>query len=98
MTDNQWINLANNLMRYSGKVDNSIRKRFMKRVKSDSKTLQQAISLFGNSGIYDATEFDIVAFLASFNSDVRVTYSKKDFSQRDRDRAPVKYKDYKKTK
>lgn len=63
MSGNEWIVLANELMLYSGKVSTSTRKSFIKLVRQSNRALQQAMAIFGDSGIYEATERDINNFI-----------------------------------
>lgn len=64
MTDNEFIKLAEDLLHYNGKVNNASRKVFLKRLKESNYAVKQARALFGDNGVYQASNKDINQFVA----------------------------------
>lgn len=86
MTNNEYINLCEELLRYNGKVNNNSRQQFIRRLKQSSDAVNQARALFGERGVYDAGNKDINQFVADT---VKITAKGIDKS---------KYQDYTKVK
>lgn len=64
MTNQEFISLAEDLLRYNGKVNNVSRQAFIRRLKQSPDATNQARALFGERGVYDASNKDINQFIA----------------------------------
>lgn len=84
MTDSEFINLANDLLRYNGKVNNTMRQQFIKRLRNTPGAVEMARALFGDRGVYNANMKDIGQFV---NDTTKITSKGIDKS---------KYQDYSK--
>lgn len=63
MTDKQWLKLGNELLIYGGNVSNNTRRNFISLLRNNPTALTQARALFGERGLYYATERDINNFV-----------------------------------
>lgn len=86
MNNTEFIKLAEDLLRYNGKVNNVSRQTFIRRLKQSPDALNQARALFGERGVYNASNKDINQFIADT---VKITSRGIDKS---------KYQDYSKIK
>ena len=64
MTDSEFINLANDLLRYNGKVNNIMRQQFIRRLRNTPGAVEMARALFGDRGVYNANMKDIGQFVS----------------------------------
>ena len=64
MTNSEFIKLSEELLRYNGKVNNVSRQAFIRRLKQSPDATNQARALFGERGVYDASNKDINQFIA----------------------------------
>ena len=63
MTDREFIDLQKELLKYNGKVSNSMARRFIKEIASNQNTLKLARAHFGENGVYRASAKDIDNFI-----------------------------------
>lgn len=64
MTGKQYIDLCEELLTYNGKVNRVTRNIFIKRLRQSNYAVNQAIALFGERGVYNASAKDINQFVA----------------------------------
>lgn len=65
MTNQEWLNLSKDLLRYNGRVGSGGRK-FLKIISQDENALRIARSQFGDNGLYRASNKAIVDFLNNY--------------------------------
>lgn len=63
MTDREFIDLQKELLRYNGKVSNSMARRFIKEIASNPNNLKLAKAKFGENGVYRASARDVERFV-----------------------------------
>ena len=63
MTDREFIDLQKELLKYNGKVSNSMARRFIKEIASNPNSLKLARAQFGEKGVYRASARDVERFV-----------------------------------
>lgn len=61
--DADWLKVIEEQLKYNGRVSNSMRRRFLKEVKSNPNNLKLARAKFGENGVYRASARDVERFV-----------------------------------
>ena len=64
MTNSEYVKLCEELLRYNPNVSRGTRSVFIKRLKQSPTAVEQAKALFGERGVYSASEKDLSRFVA----------------------------------